>query len=362
MKKLGREVLFLPCTEGNPRNGEGSFLRLKDGGILFCYTEYDGDSWADHATANLASYVSYDEGETWGDHRILVKKPEEALNVMSTSLLRMENGDIGLFYIRKNANGTDTICLVRSADEGKTFGEPLDCFSCLPRQDYFVLNNDRVLRLKSGRLLMPVARHSVHDKHYTFAPGVVCFFVSDDDGRTWRKTEQELNPPDEFAATANGYEEPGLYQFEDGRIWCYIRTSFGRQFQTFSEDDGETWGAVHSNCFFTSPDSPMLVKRYGRYTLAVFNPFARSYHTPHQELWGRTPYACSVSLDDGKTFRRETTFLLEDDMENSYCYPALIEGDGYFLCAYYHSGGTGKVLNSTKIVKVTFDEIASLLS
>ena len=34
MKKIGREVLFLNSKENNPRNGEGTFLRLKNGNIV----------------------------------------------------------------------------------------------------------------------------------------------------------------------------------------------------------------------------------------------------------------------------------------------------------------------------------------
>jgi len=66
MKKIGREVLFISTDENNPRNGEGSFIRLKDGSILFGYTEYIGTAWNDHADARLCSVISHDEGETWG--------------------------------------------------------------------------------------------------------------------------------------------------------------------------------------------------------------------------------------------------------------------------------------------------------
>ena len=38
MKKVGRPVLFLATGPNNPRNGEGAFIRLKDGSILFAYT------------------------------------------------------------------------------------------------------------------------------------------------------------------------------------------------------------------------------------------------------------------------------------------------------------------------------------
>ena len=35
MKKVGRQVHFIPTGKNNPRNGEGSFIRLKNNSILF---------------------------------------------------------------------------------------------------------------------------------------------------------------------------------------------------------------------------------------------------------------------------------------------------------------------------------------
>ena len=58
---------------GNPRNSEGSFLRLNDGRIAFAYSRYSGDSADDHAYAEIACIFSSDEGETFGDERILVR-------------------------------------------------------------------------------------------------------------------------------------------------------------------------------------------------------------------------------------------------------------------------------------------------
>ena len=50
MKTVGKTVLTLPTGEGNPRNGEGTFIRLKDGRIMYTYTRYYGDDWHDHTT------------------------------------------------------------------------------------------------------------------------------------------------------------------------------------------------------------------------------------------------------------------------------------------------------------------------
>ncbi|MBQ3140723.1 MAG: hypothetical protein IJC25_02035, partial [Clostridia bacterium] len=97
-----------------------------------------------------------------------------------------------------------------------------------------------------------------------------------------------------------------------------------------------------------------------KYTLAIFNPVAHvnpalTQIAPFWKRWGRCPYVCAVSTDGGLTFER--MFYLENDLDNDYCYPAVLEGDDYFLVAYYHSNGTSVALNSTKIIKVYYHEL-----
>ena len=107
---------------------------------------------------------------------------------------------------------------------------------------------------------------------------------------------------------------------------------------------------------FTSPRAPMLVKTVGSYTVAIFNPVPEGAYTAPPFGMDRTPLMLSVSEDGGNTFLR--SYLLEDDPKNAYCYPAVIEVEGGFLVAYYHSNGTGQFLNCTKITKVLFEEIS----
>lgn len=355
MKKIGREVLFLSTGEGNPRNGEGAFIRLKDGSILFGYTEYIGTSWNDHAQARIAAVISRDQGETWGEKHVILERPANSKNVMSLSFLRMGNGDIGAFYIFKNPDGTDNVWMIRSADDGKTWGDPINCMDRYRDSDYYVLNNDRVLRLQSGRILYAVGLHSGYRGKDRLAPGSMCFFYSDDDGFTWQKTAQDIPMP--IPCDPVGFQEPGLYEMDGGKIWCYIRTNLGCQFQCFSQDGGLTWNDLGPNYFFSSPASPMLVKDTGPYTVAVFNPIPSYNGRSPEEPWGRTPYVCAVSDDRGQTFKKDRMFFIEDDLSNGYCYPAILDGDGYFLLAYYHSNNTGICLNSCKILKVMHSEI-----
>ena len=356
MKKIGREVNFLATSEQNPRNGEGSFIRLNDGTIMFAFTEFFGGSWDDDESARISCIISSDEGETWSEKKILFSKPPEAKNIMSFSFLRMNNGDIGAFYIVKNADMTDDIMFTRSADEGETWSEPKSTFDTLKIKDYYVINNDRVVRLSDGRIIFAVARHTVLTEHKGFMPGIICFFISDDDGESWYKTETELECP--FPNNSDGYEEPGIYELSDGRLRCYIRTNMGFQFEAFSFDKGISWSVPEPNLFFSSPCSPMLVKDFGNKTLAIFNPVPEHVFIPDDNnLWGRTPYVIAVSDDKGKTFGKDKMFYIEDDLTNGYCYPALLDCGEYFLLAYYHSNNTGLCLNSTKIIKVMREEI-----
>ena len=46
-------VLDLAPSIGNPRNSEGAFITLNNSDILFVYSRYGGESWRDHAQADL---------------------------------------------------------------------------------------------------------------------------------------------------------------------------------------------------------------------------------------------------------------------------------------------------------------------
>jgi sialidase-1 len=158
MIKVGKTVFEMPPAEGNPRNSEGAFIELSDGRLMFVYSHYIGDSYADDAAAAIAKCYSSDRGETWSQRQIIVMPDEHKVrNIMSVSLLRMKNGDIGLFYLIRYGWHDMRLHLRRSSDEGETWGEPICCINA---PGYFVTNNDRVVRLSSGRLIIPAARHN----------------------------------------------------------------------------------------------------------------------------------------------------------------------------------------------------------
>ena len=126
LKKIGREVLFLHTADNNPRRGEGTFLRLKNGNIIFAYTHFYGNNWEDKCSADLYAIYASDEGETWSMPSPLIERDEGAENIMCPSLFRTPDGDIGLLYLRK-AGKACVPYYTYSSDEGKTFSPIQRC-------------------------------------------------------------------------------------------------------------------------------------------------------------------------------------------------------------------------------------------
>lgn len=357
LKKIGKEVAFLQTDDVYVRKGEGAFLRLKDGSVIYAYTEYCGGNIRDHGDAEIAAVRSYDEGETWQEQGILLARTPDAINIMSVSFLRLPNDEILMFYLKKTLENEVVCCrpYVRSSfDECKTWSEER---CCVPKDDwYYVLNNDRVLRLQSGRIIFAAAITHRPDRDPNGA--VVRYLVSDDNGKTWKIQQEQHRMPFE---NYHGYEEPGMYQHTDGRLWSYYRTDIGCQFETTSADDGETWSVPKPNIFFTGARSPMLVKKLSdKYTAGVFNPISLYTGRNLGGIRGRAPWLLAVSEDDGASHTKDSftkLFFLEDDMDNDYSYPAILAGEDYFLIAYYHSNGRERPLNCLKIVKVMLSEL-----
>ena len=348
-----KEVGFIATGNGVSRAGEGAFARLKDGRIMLAYTEYFTENSGDDSPANIAAVYSSDNGESWGEHRILLEKGIDDRNIMSVSFLTVGE-ELFIFYLKKYLVNGKVVCipfLRRSLDDGETWSEEQRIGK---RNLYYVVNNDRVIRLKNGRIIVPAA---IIDP-FTERPkngAALCFITSDHNGYTFVEQKQELSLPfDNF----NGLQEPGLYEHNDGSLWCYIRNDLGCQYSSISYDGGESWSAPAPMPFFTSPASPMLVKKACNATVAIFNPIP-CYTSKPTELWGRTPYLLAVSNTDAYPHNGEgftVQYILENDRSNNYCYPAILDNGTDFLVAYYHSNGTGCPLNSLKIIKVYITE------
>ena len=310
----GKETLLaLDPGAGNPRNSEGDIIELKDGRLCLIYTRFTGGS-GDHAAADLAMRISQDNGKSWSDDKILVRRTG-GLNVMSVSLLRLASGEIALFYGRKTSEKDCRPVMCISTDEARTWSEPT---MCIPdKVGYYVLNNDRATQLSSGRLVLPVAWHRSPGEGPDWR-GVVMCYLSDDNGKTWRRSKDSFKgyAPSGQRITV---QEPGVVELNDGRLMMYMRTNAGSQYISYSEDGGESWSkAEPSN--LASPLSPASIERipWTGDLLCVWNDHSGVHRYPAGR---RTPLCLAISKDEGKTWSRSR--IIEGNPDGWYCYTAI---------------------------------------
>lgn len=326
-----RKVLELRPRPGNPRNSEGDFVRLKDGTLLFAWSRYyeagalENSSW-DNGGADIVLRRSADNGETWSAaDEMLVGN--DAMNVMSVSFLRLGDGRIALFYIRKLNAHESEILMRTSADEAKTWSGAVRVTGNLPK-GYYVLNNARVVQLKTGRILVPLARHPQKEGGGLMREATLLCACSDDAGATWRAgAGVEVRAADGRRVDT---QEPGVIELKDGRVMMWARTSFGSQYAGVSSDGGETWGAFGPTGL-VGPRSPATIRRLGSGALvAIWND-----HRLHPELvprGRRAPLSVALSHDEGKTWAPSVT--VEANLEDFLCYTALYERKDGILLAY----------------------------
>ena len=310
-----RKEVLLPPGPGNPRNSEGDFIELRDGRILFVYTHFTNGS-SDHASAHLAGRFSSDGGLTWTKEDANILSNEGGFNIMSVSLLRLSNGDIALFYLRKNSL-TDCRPLMRvSRDEARSWGEAVEVIT--DQVGYYVLNNDRVVQLSGGRLICPVALHHLPEYEQPDWKGVLMCYVSDDLGETWQRNHSRLKGVRQDG-TRVALQEPGVIELLDGRLMMWIRTDDESQYLSWSKDRGETWSQPTASSIH-SPQSPATIERIPGHSdlLMVWNDHA---DIPDSLKARRTPFSVALSHDDGKTWTK--SYALEDDPNGWYCYTAL---------------------------------------
>lgn len=314
------KINLLPPGPGNARNSEGDFIQLKDGRLLFIYSHFT-DKTDDDGKAYLASRVSSDEGRTWSQKDVVVFDSEDAQNLMSVSLLRLKDGRIALFYLRRCSLSDCRPMMMTSEDEGKTWSKPTMCIN--DEVGYYVVNNDRVIQLKSGRLVIPTALHIVLEG-LIVKPGKGICYLSDDSGRTWRRSSV-IEPP---KGCESGLQEPLVAELKDGRLMLLARSDQGCQLRSWSTDGGATWSSIEKSDII-SPRSPATLKRIPKTgdLLLVWNDHK---NVDAANRWKRTPYNIAISKDDGKTWQNEKT--IEDNPDGCYCYTAVdFVGNGVLL-------------------------------
>ena len=352
----------------NPRNSEGDFIRLDDGRILFAYSCYHGSSHLDHSPCDIAVIYSADEGESWSEPRIIARAADYGVeNIMSVSVLRQQDGSIGVYYLIKENSYDTTVGRALSRDGEHFVTERCSIEDC---RQYFVINNQRIHRLSNGDIVAPAAAHPRDEKGYERFSVCMCF-VSKDDGKTFKATAPRLTIP-KLNKWDRGMQEPGIFEHADGTLHFWARTRSGYQYEAYSRDHMESFTMPQP--FVSSPTSPLQMKKdpHTGVLYIAYNPIPEMHLGNYsgtsgvidaqlinydQSTWGRTPFVLRKSTDDGRSWGRYT--IVGSDRDYGYCYPAMhFTEDGCMLLAYCCSGKKeGTALAGLRITKIPLSEI-----
>lgn len=363
-EKIGKIVLQLDPTPENARNSEAALITLKSGRIILAWSKFIGSDSSDFGAGVIAAKYSDDDGKTWSeDDRVLIQK-EGTTNVMSPSLLRLQDGRIAIVYLRKDGHKSCLPYFRLSDDELKTFTDPI---LIAHQPGYYVVNNDRIIQARCGRIIVPAAFHRNRGpsvilpgekaKSFLAHPGIILFWLSDDGGRHWLES---LTSYYKCFPSGHGLQEPGVVELKDGRLWSWTRPGTeGRQWESFSDDLGQTWTEPVPSQFI-SPNSPMQIKRIPKtnHLLSVWNDHSGIFETPTPLpiSWGRTPLVCAISEDEGKTWNHH--HLLEDSPEHGFCYPAIHFTEEAVLISYCAGGATSKIpLDTLRVRRILIEEL-----
>lgn len=304
-------------------------MTLKSGRMLFNYSQFS-EGQHDHSPSAIAEIYSDDEGRTWSEPRVVIPTGSHQ-NVMSVSLLRLASGKIARFYAIKKNKWLDCHAVVSlSSDEGITWSAPTPITDA---PGYFVLNNDRVIQTKSGRLIVPLGFHrsrgSADERSSWDSRAIAIWYYSDDEGATWRESDTWWAMP---VVSKSGLQEPGVVERADGSIYAWFRTDQGAQYESVSENNGVTWSAPRPT-ELKSPLSPASIERVPGtdILMVVFNDHSGRVPRPEKSNQ-RAPLAIAFSTDGAKTWG--PSHAIETDLTGWYCYTAIHFTDDAVLLAY----------------------------
>lgn len=340
------EALIEDHSQDMLRSGEGCVVTLADNSLMLIYSKFVGGS--DHDHTRVVKRFSSDGGITWTRPELCIKTPKNILNDMSLSTLGLQDGRIALVFLRKVSLQDCRPYICFSEDEGQSWSKPIQTIPD-KKVAYYVVNNDRLVQLKSGRLLIPFANHG--DISQSVSPTNGCVY-SDDSGATWQMGAQQKIEPKNIARPKNinmdhkevvehvikkklvVCQEPGVVELSDGRVMLWCRTQGGYMYQAFSRDGGVTFSPYKAMRDFAMPCGPQSIKTIPRTNRLVmlYNDRGDMRLGDPQFHWRRT-LDVAVSDDDGKSWKR--IGLLEPPAIPSTCYYSICFHGSNAIFTYY---------------------------
>jgi hypothetical protein len=310
-----KTLLLHPKAQPLPTTLLGPFAKRGDGGIV--------------AADDSRVLVSKDGGKTWEPRRLFADTGKFQCREERT-LLRTREGTLVLAFLNlkemtlrwdQKKGGPQPECrlpvyVTRSTDDGESWEEPQKA------QDGWCGALRTMVQSRSGRLVMG-CQVAVDNpgRHVSFS------YVSDDEGKTWKKSNViDLGKYGGYGDHGGGIE-PTLAQLKDGRLWMLIRTYAGCFTEAFSTDEGLTWSDIKPGPIRASGSPGQLLRlQSGRLAL-----FWNRYTDAAKKTGRREQLSMALSENDGRSWTEPVVVAYDPlqpghkEQEHRLSYPYVFE-------------------------------------
>lgn len=255
-------------------------VTLGDGTIL-AYAEARKDGTGDWADIDLVMRRSADGGQSWTAPELLVDSGKDTANNM-VAIPGKGKREVHLLYCINYAR----VYYRHSNDSGKTFSAAVEVMQPPEKFNVIATGPGHGIRLKSGRLLIPIWLSSGGKRH---RPSVVSTMFSDDNGKSWKLGETilgELVNPSETAAV----------ELRDGRVMMNIRNENKEKLRAvvYSRDGVSGWSKPVFVPELQDPTCMASLLRYPKGPLVFVNA---------ADAAARRNLVLHVSHDEGATWK-----------------------------------------------------------
>lgn len=296
-----QEVRTGHVMQSSNRGADGDFYTMPDGILVASYNGFVASvgsaGGGDASDASLNAFTSSDGGYTWSEGEAFLLKNKGSLNILNPTYIWLATGELGLIYCEKEETEICNIYMRRSSDNGLTWSNAQRITDA--PQGYTILpSGHRVLRLSSGRILLPVGYSVTVNDVYGSDRAIGYVWYSDDEGITWHRSLDALTLP--HAAL-----EPSVAELTNGNILLSLRTREERViYQSISTDGGLTWAQpIKTN--IQSPSATNTVMSVpATKDIALFwnNDFSANGTD-------RRPLTVTISADGGMTYHNTRSLV-----------------------------------------------------
>jgi len=303
------DVTYLSIAEAtseHPRNDSASIVELVGGELFVVWIEMHESKWEgnDEAPASIASMRSTDDGLTWSDYRVEVSPLSGDRSVYNPSLVLLSDETLLFFYLKYhrlvwNQPLESSGFIKRSLDGGRTWTEAKAIWDHQP----YGCANDTFTLLSDGRLLKSCEYLPIWGSYPDCTSSSGCF-ISDDDGESWKISENMVTLP------LRGTMENHIAETRTGNLLMVLRNQLGSAFFSRSVDRGLNWTHPQSSGLSSSESMPSLTNIPSTEDILLVWNNAPYDHT-YDHSGKRTPLSLAISRDEGATWINKKD--IEDD-------------------------------------------------